>query len=105
MTFPASEIQSAAYFAGVAVVAATLIVLVWGAVLKSKREDNRIGQSWGSEHVKVVEWSDGEGYVDAGGERWRAKSRDLLSEGDAVRVMRTKGLVLEVGKIQQEQGD
>jgi membrane protein implicated in regulation of membrane protease activity len=66
--------------------------------LWAKKSDHRLGERWGGEHVEVVEWSAGEGYVRAGGELWRATSRDALSPGDEVKVARMDGLNLEVRK-------
>ena len=85
------------FFGGVITI--TAVKLVWGMALWTKKIDHRIGQRWGGEHVDVVEWSGSEGYVRAGGELWRATSRDALHAGDQVKVARMDGLTLEVRKI------
>ena len=48
--------------------------------------------------AEVTEWSGKEGYVMAGGERWRAISNDALQPGDQVAVAAMDGLVLRVKK-------
>jgi membrane-bound ClpP family serine protease len=88
----------------IAVIMASLVLLAavklfWGMALWAKKSDHRLGERWGEEPVEVVEWGGREGYVRAGGELWRAASADALSVGERVRVLKTKGLVLEVKKI------
>ena len=56
----------------------------------------RIGDAMNVQHAEVVEWRDGEGYVTAGGELWRAVSKDALQPGDAVTVASVSGLTLSV---------
>lgn len=79
---------------GLVVLAA--VKLLWGMALWTKKSDHRVGDRWGGEHVEVVEWTGAEGYVRAGGELWRAHSKDQVAAGDAVRVLRMDGLILEV---------
>jgi membrane-bound ClpP family serine protease len=83
-------------FAGVILVVA--ITLFWGLALWVKKSDFRLGERMGAEHVDVVEWTGHEGYVRAGGELWRATSKDALAPGDKVKVVRADGLVLDVRK-------
>ena len=87
---------AAVIFGGVILLAA--VKIGWGALLWAKRVDFRVGQRWGDEPVLVKEWSGKSGYVDAGGERWRAVSKQALQPGDHVVVARVKGLTLEVRK-------
>lgn len=44
----------------------------------------------------VLDWSDGSGHVHVDGERWKARSKDALSPGDTVKVVRLDGLTLIV---------
>jgi len=48
----------------------------------------------------VLDWSGGEGYVRAQGERWHAKGSIDLQPGDVVRVERIEGLTLTVATTQ-----
>lgn len=80
------------------VVGFAIIKLLWGAALWTKKSDYRIGERWGHEAVEVAEWSGGKGLVSAGGELWRATSKDALAPGDRVVVQKVKGLTLEVRK-------
>lgn len=80
------------------VVTLTAVKLVWGMSQWAKKSEHRVGERWGGEHVDVVEWSGTSGYVRAGGELWRAVSKEPLAPGDSVRVARMDGLILEVRK-------
>lgn len=79
-------------------VALAVVKLVWGMAQWTQRPQHRVGERWGEETVEIVEWAGGSGYVRAGGELWRARSKDALAPGDMVKVARTSGLVLEVRK-------
>ena len=81
-----------------AVVLFAAIKLVWGVSQWAKKPQHRVGDRWGEEHVEVTEWRGGAGYVSAGGELWRAVSKDDLRPGDRVTVSKVKGLTLEVRK-------
>lgn len=83
-------IAATAFFGG--------LILFCGAVLTLRKNAYRIGENMGGEHVDVVEWSGREGYVRAGGELWRATSKDALAPGDKVKVTRADGLILDVRK-------
>ncbi len=74
------------------------VKLLWGAALWTRRSEHRVGDRWGKEEAKVTEWSGSGGYVSAGGELWRATSKDPLKAGDRVVVAKAKGLTLEVRK-------
>lgn len=80
------------------IIAFTALKLAWGMAQWTRKPEHRIGERWGAEHVEVVEWSGGSGYVSAGGELWRATSKDPLRAGDLVFVQKAKGLTLEVRK-------
>lgn len=56
--------------AGIILVA--VVKLLWGMALWARKSDHRVGDRWGDEPVEVVEWSGRDGYVNAGGELWRA---------------------------------
>lgn len=77
--------------------AAVLVVLL-GWTLRAYRRAPVTGASplVGKQAV-VAEWSGGQGYVWAEGERWKAQGKAGLSPGDIVRVRALSGLTLEVG--------
>lgn len=83
--------------ASIALVAALLVAgIVWMA-LRSQRQP----QVSGSEemigmHGEVVSDFTGKGSVHVHGERWQARSDTLLNEGQTVRVVAMRGLVLDV---------
>jgi membrane-bound ClpP family serine protease len=83
---------------GFLVVAAlgAIAVVALGAMMQNGAAVHRVAEDWGAEHANVVEWAQGEGYVRAGGELWRARSEETLAAGDEVVIVRTEGLVLEV---------
>lgn len=80
------------------VVGFAAVKILWGAALWTKKSEHRIGERWGREIVEVTEWSGGKGLVSAGGELWRATSKEELAPGDRVFVHKVKGLTLEVRK-------
>lgn len=82
-----------AVLAGFALVAAAKI---YGLFFMRWKTPYRIGDAMNVQHAEVVEWRDGEGYVTAGGELWRAVSKDALQPGDAVTVASVSGLTLSV---------
>lgn len=84
-----------AVFAGFAAVA---VAKIYGLFFMRWKTPFRVGDVMTGEHCEVIEWSDGEGYVRAGGELWRATSSSQLSVGDAVTVAAVDGLMLRVNK-------
>lgn len=58
----------------------------------------RVGEAMNINRAQVVEWSGEEGYVSAGGELWRAESKDALKPGDKVAISTVNGLLLKVKK-------
>ncbi len=97
MTETASPAGIAALIlAGIVVFAA--VKLLWGMALWFQPSRFRLGQQMQGEDITVTEWSGREGYVDAGGELWRAMSKDALAPGDRVTLSKVKGLTLEVRK-------
>ena len=81
-----------------AIIAFAALKLFWGASQWARKPQHRVGDRWGEETVEVTEWTGVSGYVSAGGELWRAVSKDALAAGDRVCVQRQKGLTLEVRK-------
>ncbi len=80
--------------------AAVSVAKIYGLFFMRWKSPFRIGQSMNVQHAEVVEWTQGpgggEGYVNAGGELWRAASKDPLKPGDAVTVGAVNGLTLSV---------
>jgi membrane-bound ClpP family serine protease len=74
------------------------VKIAWGLALRAMKNRRRLGERWGDARATVVERRDGEGFVDAGGERWRAVSGGALAPGDKVRIVRARGLTLDVGR-------
>ena len=89
--------------AGIILVA--VVKLLWGMALWARKSDHRVGDRWGDGPVEVVEWSGRDGYVNAGGELWRAAGPEGLRPGERVRVAKTKGLQLEVRRIEKAPAD
>ena len=58
----------------------------------------RVGEAMHVRRAQVTEWSNGEGYVNAGGELWRAISTDTIAAGDQVTIASVNGLMLTVKK-------
>lgn len=83
-------------FFGVAGAAA--LAFLWALLKRFRKEDFRVGEEFGGERARIVEWSGKSGYVEIGGELWRAESKDSLAIGDPVAVTRADGLTLEVKK-------
>lgn len=82
-----------AILAGFAVVAAAKL---YGLFFMRWKTPFRVGEAMHVDRAEVVEWADGEGYVSAGGELWRATSKDNLRPGDHVAVKSVNGLTLSV---------
>lgn len=88
--------------AGIAIVAGAvaMIALLVAMAFTQRRGvgDYRLGDRFGAEPASVSQWRGDRGEVYAGGELWRARSREALSAGDAVEVIRAEGLTLVVRK-------
>ncbi|MEM9170632.1 MAG: NfeD family protein [Pseudomonadota bacterium] len=82
--------------------AAYVIASVWPGVIHIghivRPPKHRLGDEMRRARAVVDEWKPGarEGYVVADGERWRARSTEPLSRGDAVAVASMDGLTLKV---------
>ena len=83
------------FVAGLAAVAAAKI---YGLIFMRWKTPFRVGEAMNVNRAEVVEWADGEGYVSAGGELWRAASNDPLAPGDEVAILSVNGLLLQVKK-------
>jgi membrane-bound serine protease (ClpP class) len=83
--------------AAMALVSAAFLILLMGYVLRSQRRKAVTGaeQLKGSE-AAVLSWEDGEGYVWAQGERWRARGDKEFAAGQKVTVQKLDGLTLIV---------
>ena len=77
---------------------AVLVAKILGLIFLRHRTVHRVGDAMNVTNAEVTEWSGKEGYVQAGGELWRAKSDDSLKPGDAVSVSSMNGLLLRVKK-------
>ncbi len=78
---------------------AVAIAKLYGVMFMRWKTPHRLGDAMNVDRAEVVEWSGEEGYVSAGGELWRATSKDALSPGDKVSVNTVDGLLLKVKKI------
>ncbi|MEM9495773.1 MAG: NfeD family protein [Pseudomonadota bacterium] len=84
--------------AGVVGAGLTVVAKLYGFFFMNGPSKHRVGQAMNVDRAEVREWANGEGYVDAGGELWRATSKDTLKPGDHVTVAAMDGLVLRVVK-------
>ncbi|WDI32827.1 NfeD family protein [Hyphococcus flavus] len=71
---------------------------LYGLIFMRWKTPFRVGEVMAVNRAEVVEWNGEEGYVSAGGELWRATSKDALSAGDKVKVSAVDGLLLKVRK-------
>ncbi|ADM10587.1 putative transmembrane protein [Parvularcula bermudensis HTCC2503] len=88
---------------GILVGAVGGVVLILGAAFFAITASRSHGPLIGGEAIRkrsgrVDEWDieSGEGFVIVDGERWRARSKDPLAEGDAIKVAEIDGIVLVV---------
>jgi len=72
------------------------VAKIYGLLFMRWRTPFRVGTDMNVQHAEVVEWANGEGYVNAGGELWHATSKDTLSPGDEVAIATVSGLTLSV---------
>lgn len=80
--------------------AAVAVAKIYGLFFMRWKTPFRVGEAMNVDHAEVIDWKDGpnggQGYVSAGGELWRATSKDSLAVGDQVAVACVKGLTLSV---------
>jgi len=81
-----------------AAISGAFLVLLLGYTVRTYRRApvSGSGRMLGAE-AQVLEWSDGEGFVWAEGERWRATGTTKLAPGRTVRIRAVDGLTLVVG--------
>ncbi len=90
---------------GTALSSGLLLAVVLGYAWRSQTRrvstgpNPRVGDT-----ATVLEWSGGEGYVRAQGDRWHARGDIDVKPGDEVEVLRVEGLHLSVGISQRERG-
>ena len=77
---------------------AVALVKIYGLFFMRWKTPFRLGETIGATYAEVVEWDGQKGYVSAGGELWRATSKDPLAPGDMVTVASVNGLMLTVSK-------
>jgi len=96
---------SSGVIVGTALASGLLLAVLLGYAWRSQRRrvspgpNPRVGDS-----VKVLEWSGGEGYVRAEGDRWHARGDIDAKPGDEVEVLRVEGLHLTVGAPKHDGG-
>jgi len=89
---------SSGVIVGTALASGLLLVIVLGYAWRSQTRRVSAGPNpYVGERVEVLEWSGGEGYVRAQGDRWHAKGDIEASPGDTVEVEKVEGLLLRVG--------
>lgn len=86
-----------AIVAGFALVA---LAKIYGLFFMRWKTPFRVGEAMSVRRAEVIDWKNGpdggEGHVRAGGELWRAISKDELAPGDDVVVAAVDGLLLSV---------
>jgi len=88
---------STGVIAGTALASGLLLVVVLGYAWRSQTRQVTAGPNpYVGESVTVLEWSNGEGYVRAQGDRWHARGDIDVKPGDTLRIKRIDGLTLVV---------
>jgi membrane-bound serine protease (ClpP class) len=83
---------------GTALASGLLLVVVLGYAWRSQTRKVTAGPNpYIGEAATVLEWSNGEGYVRAQGDRWHARGDVDVSPGDKVEIKQIDGLTLVVG--------
>ena len=83
--------------AGVAAASLGMTVLIGRLALRSRRAPVVSGaEALVGQRIKVLSWADGQGYVAASGERWRATGPAGLAAGDTVVITAVRGVTLQV---------
>ena len=72
------------------------IAKLYGFFFMRGPRHHRMGSSMSTVKAEVTEWAGKQGYVRAGGELWKAQSKQSLSVGDQVRIAHVDGLVVTV---------
>ncbi|MFZ5691748.1 MAG: NfeD family protein [Pseudomonadota bacterium] len=97
---PAGQVDmrvSMPLLAGSAVASAGILIFVIGAAIRARRQPAATGaEQLLSERGIVIDWSGNNGNIRIHGEVWAARASESLAPGDAVRVKKRDGLVLDV---------
>lgn len=94
----AADWSQAALLGGGFCIAAMVVFFVMSMTQTPRRSPFMIGDNLDAERAEVVSWSEGRGTVRIGGELWQAQSTEALAAGDAVRVARRQGFLIDVRK-------
>ena len=93
---PGFELSWAAVAIAVAMSAGFLLIAL-GAIVRSHRRQTTTGDAaLAGRAGQVLNWADTEGFVQVGGERWRATSAAPLEPGQPVRVVERRDLTLVI---------
>jgi len=86
---------------GTALASGLLLVVVLGYAWRSQTRRVTAGPNpYVGEVAVVLEWSNGEGYVRAQGDRWHARGDIAVEPGDKVEIKQIEGLTLIVGAVE-----
>jgi len=97
---------STGVIAGTSLASGLLLVIVLGYAWRSQTRKVTAGPNpYIGEAATVLEWSGGEGYVRAQGDRWHARGVLDLSPGDTVEIKQIDGLTLVVGAPQSARNE
>ncbi len=89
---------STGVIAGTALASGLLLVVVLGYAWRSQTRKVTAGPNpYVGESVTVLEWSNGEGYVRAQGDRWHARGDVDVAPGDKAEIKQIEGLTLVLG--------
>jgi membrane-bound serine protease (ClpP class) len=89
---------STGVIASTALASGLLLVIVLGYAWRSQTRKVTAGPNpYVGEAATVLEWSNGEGYVRAQGDRWHARGDVDVKPGDQVEIKKIDGLTLMVG--------
>ncbi len=89
---------STGVIAGTAIASGLLLVVLLGYAWRSQTRKVTAGPNpYVGELAEVLEWSNGQGYVRAQGDRWHARGDIDVKPGDKVQVQQIDGLTLVVG--------
>jgi membrane-bound serine protease (ClpP class) len=91
--------------AGTAIASALMLTVLLGYVWRAMRQPIAGGElGLVGRTARVMDWSGATGHVFVHGERWAARSRETLKEGQSVVVLSLDGLTLVVSAKPQDQG-
>lgn len=96
MTEAAFSLKALATLLGSGLVAGSVWQVASALVFNRAPKGYRLGAMRRGEGARVVEWSNGVGIVDTGGEHWRARCNRDFRVGDAVKITSSDGLTLNI---------